>query len=72
MRQSYLLCAACDLPTTWPIWIRYELLDYRPHCWRCAAERITGLTTAAAIQEALDIINTPRIIRPRVKVAGGR
>jgi hypothetical protein len=68
MFRSFLLCEACDTPTTWPIWIRYERLDYRPHCWRCAAECITGLTVSAAIAEARAIIAQPRIIRPRVKV----
>lgn len=58
MFTSFLLCEVCDTPTTWPIWIRYELHDYRPHCWRCYAERLTCLTVTAAIDQARAIVRS--------------
>lgn len=56
--SGFLLCESCDTPTTWPIWIRYEHLDYRPHCWRCYAEHLTCLTVAAAIDQARAIVRS--------------
>lgn len=72
MYAGFLLCEACDTPTTWPIWVRYELRDYHPHCWSCYARRNHTFTAEAAIAEARDIISIPSIIRPRVRVGGAK
>ena len=68
MHNSFLFCVQCDTPTYHPQWVRYEHRDYHAHCWSCYAQRATGFTAAAAIQQANAIINTSQLFN-RANVA---
>lgn len=58
MYTSFLFCVQCDTPTYHPLWVRYERLDYHPHCWSCYAQRLTALTAMAAIDQARAIVRS--------------